>query len=107
MGELTPRECITNAFYEDDGMRTLLSSEQIWARLVWKIRQQQHAAGHTGVGSVAVVEPMREDKEEEDKGEGVGYSRGKGSSSSKDLMLRQAPVPQWAIPTASKFWFSY
>ena len=59
---------------------------------------------------MVTMEPMREDKEEEDEGEDVGEGRGKGrgkgSSSTKDLLPRQVPVPQCAMPIALKFWAS-
>ena len=59
--------------------------------------------GHAMEASGPAAEPMREDEEEEEEqGEGMGETRRKGSSSTEDLVLRQVPAPQWAMPMAPR-----
>ena len=67
--------------------------------------QELRVVGHTMEASTPMVEPMREDEEEEEEeGEGVGEGKEKGSSSTDDLVQRQAPAPQWAMPVVPEFW---
>ena len=63
-----------------------------------------HALGHAMGASMPMAELMREDEKEEEEGEGMEEDRGKCSSSTDDLVLGQAPVLQWAMPTTPEFW---
>ena len=70
-----------NALYEDDRVRTLLSSDRSCMSLAWGMMQGVLIAGKAMELRALVVELMSEDEEEEKEGEGMGESRRKGSSS--------------------------
>ena len=104
MGEVIPRECVTNMLFKNNHMGSLLSSDRSWERLVWERMQGLCAVDHAVVASATAVDQMRGDEKEEDKGEGMEQAIGNCSCSTKDLAPKQVPAPQVTMPVAPKFW---
>ena len=101
MGEVVPRECVTNTLPTDGCLGTCSSLE---FRHMWEVLWESLVAEHTVEVSTPVVEPVGE-KEEEEGGEDMEEDRSKGSSTTGDLAPQQAPAPQWAMPVGPRFWF--
>ena len=60
MGEIIPRECITNALYEDNHLRVLSSLELSWEWHILEVMLQVFVEGYTVEASAPVVELIRE-----------------------------------------------
>ena len=58
-----PRECITNALYADNCLRTLLSLELSLGQCAWEALQDVLMVEHAIEVSRPAMEPMREDEE--------------------------------------------
>ena len=85
MGEVVPRECMTNVLSEDNHVRILSSSKLSWERCLQEAILQVLVEGHAMEVSVPTVEPMREEQGDKEREDTVQAKR-RGSSSTSDLV---------------------
>ena len=110
VGEVVPRECITNALPTDNCSRTLsslvLSSGQhAWEVLGEVLVVEVLVVEHAVEVSAPVVEPLGERrKRRRREGRAWRRTRGRAPPSTSDLAPRQVPVLQQAMPVGPGFW---